>query len=169
MVVSAGTEEMVAVAAVDHGRIDHALYRAGEQLGACSFYLLTFLILMPSSSKNYQAKETVLVITVGFLVLDVVFKKPVFLDIALVIGLAGVLSFYLSEKIHWVWNKLSLVLGAVSNRVLLGIVFFLVVTPMALIRRMRGKDGLRRFDARATSNFSRREQVFEKKDLEKVW
>lgn len=120
-------------------------------------------------SKNYQAKETVLVITVGFLVLYVVFKKTVFLYVALGIGLAGVLSFDLSEKIHWVWNKLSLLLGAVSNRVLLGIVFFLVLTPMALIRRMRGKDGLRRFDRGATSNFSRREHVFEKGDLEKVW
>lgn len=140
-----------------------------EQFGACAFYLFAFLILMPSSSKNYQAKETVLVITVGFLVLYMVFKGKVFFYCALVIGLAGVLSFYLSEKIHWVWNKLSLVLGAVSNRVLLGIVFFVVLTPMALIRRMRGKDGLRRFDANAISNFSRREQVFEKKDFEKVW
>ena len=169
MVVPAGTEEMVAVATVDHGRIDHPLYRAGELLCSGSFYLLAFLILMSSSSKNYQAKETVLVITVGFLVLYVVFKKTMFLDVALVIGLAGVFSFYLSEKIHWVWNKLSLLLAAISNRVLLGIVFFVVVTPMALIRRMRGKDGLRRFDATATSNFSRREQVFEKKDLENTW
>ena len=121
------------------------------------------------STKNYQAKETVLVITVGFLVLYVVLKKAVFLDVALVIGLAGVLSFYLSEKIHWGWNKLSLILSAVSNRVLLGVVFFLVLTPMALVRRMRGKDGLRRFDRGAMSNFSRREHVFEKKDLENVW
>jgi hypothetical protein len=119
--------------------------------------------------KNYQAKETVLVITVGFLVLYIVFKKTGFLYCALGIGLAGVFSFYLSEKIHWFWNRLSVLLGAVSNRVLLGVVFFLVLTPMALIRRMRGKDGLRRFDTSATSNFSRREQVFEKKDLEQVW
>jgi hypothetical protein len=120
-------------------------------------------------SKNYQAKETVLVITVGLLVCYVVFKKAGFLYAALGIGVIGVLSFYLSEKIHWAWNKLSLLLGAVSNRVLLGIVFFLVLTPMALIRRMRKKDGMRRFDPGATSNFSRREHVFERGDLEKVW
>jgi hypothetical protein len=44
MVVPSGTEEMVAVAAVDHGRIDHTFYRAGEFICACSFYLLAFLI-----------------------------------------------------------------------------------------------------------------------------
>ena len=124
---------------------------------------------MPSSSKNYQVKETVLVITVGLLVLYIVFKKKVFLDAALIVGLIGVFSFYLSEKIDLVWGWLSRVMGTVSNTVLLTVVFFLVLTPMALIRRMRGKDGLRRFDATATSNFSRREQVFEKKDFEKVW
>ena len=119
--------------------------------------------------KNYQAKETVLVITVGMLVLYLAFRKPVFLYCALGIGLAGVFSFYLSEKIHWVWNKLSLLLGAVSNRVLLGLVFFVVLTPMAVIRRLGKKDKLRRYDQRATSNFSPREHVFEKKDLENTW
>jgi hypothetical protein len=123
---------------------------------------------MPSS-KNYQVKETVLVITVGLLVLYIVFKKKVFLDAALIVGLIGVFSFYLSEKIDLVWGWLSRVMGTVSNTVLLTVVFFLVLTPMALIRRMRGKDGLRRFDATATSNFSRREQVFGKQDFEKVW
>lgn len=120
-------------------------------------------------SKNYQSKETVLVITVGLLVLQVVFKSRVWFYCALGIGLAGVFSFYLSEKIHWAWNKLSLLVAAVSNRVLLSVVFFLVLTPVALIRRLGKKGGLRRFDGKVTSNFSRREHIFEKKDLENVW
>jgi hypothetical protein len=120
-------------------------------------------------SKNYKAKETVLVITVGFLVLYVATRKRLFLDVALVVGLIGVFSFWLSEKIDLGWGLLSRVLARVSNTLLLTVVFFLVLTPMALIRRMRGKDGLRRFDPGATSNFSRREHVFEKKDLENVW
>jgi hypothetical protein len=120
-------------------------------------------------SKNYRSKETVLVITVGLLVLYVVFKNRVFLYCALGIGLAGVFSFYLSEKIHWLWDRLSLLLAAVSNRILLGIVFFLVLTPMALIRRLGKRGGLRRFERGAASNFVRREHVFEKKDLENTW
>jgi Zn-dependent protease with chaperone function len=124
---------------------------------------------MSSPSKKYQVKETMLVITVGFLVLYIAGRKRLFLDIALAVGVIGVFSFYLSEKIHWAWNRLSLLLGAVSNRVLLSVVFFLVLTPMALVRRMRKKDALRRFDKGAESNFSRRDHVFGKKDLENVW
>ena len=40
------------------------------------------------------------------------------------------------------WAKLGLLLGQVFNPILLGIVFFLVVTPMAVIRRLLGKDSL---------------------------
>ena len=115
--------------------------------------------------KNYQSKETVLVITVGFLILHLAFKGRVFLYCALVIGLAGVSSFWLSEKIDWVWKKLSLLLGRVNNGVLLTLIFFLVVTPMGLIRRI----GKKQFDPGAKSNFAERDHLFGKEDFERVW
>ena len=40
------------------------------------------------------------------------------------------------------WAKLGLLLGQVFNPILLGVVFFLVVTPMAVIRKLLGKDSL---------------------------
>ena len=40
------------------------------------------------------------------------------------------------------WARLGLLLGQVFNPILLGVVFFLVVTPMAVIRRLLGKDSL---------------------------
>src|ERR1700754_4347140 len=109
-------------------------------------------------AKDYKPKETVLVITVGLLLLYILFKNRVFLYCAVVIGLAGVLSFYLSEKIDWVWNKLSVVMGAVSNRVLLALVFFFVVMPVGLIRRLRKRSRLVYFNRDKTSNFSEPEE-----------
>lgn len=120
-------------------------------------------------SPNYKSKETVLVITVGCIVLYLVFKNRVFLYCALAIGLAGVLSFYLSEKIDWVWGKLSFIMGEITNRILLTIIFLLVVTPVGLIRRLRKKNSLTYFDKNATSNFSVRDHGFDKKDLENTW
>ena len=120
-------------------------------------------------SPNYKAKETVLVITVGCIILYLVFKSKVFLYCALVIGLAGILSLYLSEKIDWVWGKLSFIMGEISNRVLLTIIFLLVVTPVGLIRRLRKKNSLTYFDKNATSNFTGRNHTFSKKDLENTW
>jgi multisubunit Na+/H+ antiporter MnhF subunit len=116
-----------------------------------------------------RAKETVLVITVGFMVLYLVFRSKVFIDIALVIGVVGILSNYLSERIDWVWSKLSTILAVLSNTLLLTLVFVLVLTPMAVVRRLRRKDAMTRFDPAATSNFVTRDHTFVSKDLEQTW
>ena len=151
----------------DHpDRTDRLIHRAGRFDGAGAFYLFSILIYM---SKNYKAKETVLGITVGLLVLYVVFRGRGFLYCALGIGLAGVFSYDLSGKIDWLWTRLARVMAAVSNSILLSLVFFLLVTPVALVRRWRKKDVMRRFDPKATSNFSDREHGFTAKDFEKTW
>ena len=41
------------------------------------------------------------------------------------------------------WFKFGLLLGQVVNPLMLGVVFFLVITPIAVIRRLLGKDSLR--------------------------
>ena len=40
------------------------------------------------------------------------------------------------------WMKLGLLLSRVANPLILGVVFFLVLTPIAVIRRLLGKDSL---------------------------
>jgi len=89
--------------------------------------------------------------------------------LALVIGLAGILSSWLSEKIDLVWNKLSLLSGRISNTLLLTLIFFLVLTPVGLFRRLLGKGGMMRVREGQESNFTDREHSFIKEDLENVW
>jgi hypothetical protein len=123
---------------------------------------------MTEIPKN-RSKETVLVITVGFLVLYLVLKHRIFLTLSLAIGLAGILSSWLAGKIDWVWFKLSLVLGRISNTILLTLIFFLVLTPVGLFRRMLGKGGMFRIRKGQHSNFTNRDHSFTKQDLENVW
>ncbi len=50
------------------------------------------------------------------------------------------------------WMKFGLLLHKITNPVIMGLIFFLTVTPTALIMRAMGKDPLRRkFDPSATS------------------
>lgn len=42
------------------------------------------------------------------------------------------------------WMRLALVLGWINSRLILGIVFVLVLTPMGLVMRLLGKDPLQR-------------------------
>jgi len=163
-------KEMVADTIDRCARIGNVADRPGRHDSAGSLYLLTFLN-MPRMSRSTKStsKETVLVITVGFLVLYLVFSRRMFLTLSLVAGLAGIVSSWLSEKIELVWNKLSLLSGKVSNTLLLTLIFFLVLTPMGLLRRLLGKRGMLRVTAGQRSGFIERNHTFTKKDMENVW
>ena len=69
--------------------------------------------------------------------------------------------------IFWFW--LARVIGTVVSRLILGIVFFLVVTPVALIRRLSNKDSLRlrEFKGGRSSVMDKRNHTFGPKDIEK--
>jgi len=44
------------------------------------------------------------------------------------------------KPFHKVWMKLGHILGWINTRIILGAVFYLVVTPIGIIRRLLGKD-----------------------------
>lgn len=67
---------------------------------------------------------------------------------ALVVG-GGLMGLGLAvpmalRPIHWVWMKVGHVLGFINTRILLGVIFYGVVTPMGLVRRVLGKDTLQK-------------------------
>jgi hypothetical protein len=62
------------------------------------------------------------------------------------------------KPLNMAWTKLGLVLYHVVNPIVLGLLFFLTVTPLALLMRMLGKDPLRlRRDPKASSYWILRE------------
>lgn len=121
--------------------------------------------------KRERTLETMLVITVGLLVLFLIFKKPWLLTASVVIGLIGVFSNFLSEKITLGWTKFAEVLGRINATVLLSVVFFIFVTPIAFLRKIISKnDALHLRDARkAVSIYEERNHTYEAKDLENTW
>jgi hypothetical protein len=56
------------------------------------------------------------------------------------------------RPVNYVWTRLGLVLQKVTNPIILGVLFYLFITPFALICRLLGKDSLRlHFDPAANS------------------
>ncbi len=63
-------------------------------------------------------------------------------------GLAAPMSL---RPVYRGWMKLGLLLSKVTTPIIMGVVFFLVVTPTGLLRRLSGKDSLaRRFEGSAS-------------------
>jgi hypothetical protein len=63
------------------------------------------------------------------------------------------------------WMAFGHVLGWINARIILGIVFFVVVTPIGLIMRLSGKDLLRMRRGKAVSYWIRRDQPLDPQSL----
>lgn len=122
---------------------------------------------MPKSKNPYK---DLLVIVLGFLAFFLLTKKAFLLYISGAVALASVSSEFIAEKIVWGWYKLAEGLGYISSRILLSLVFFLFLTPLALLYRIfRKKDVLQLQKKTGSSYFTERRHLYVKKDLERMW
>ena len=63
--------------------------------------------------------------------------------LSLVFLVLGVLNSKLLTPFNKLWFKFGILLGSIVSPIVMGTVFFLVVTPVGLIMRLLGKDLLR--------------------------
>lgn len=119
--------------------------------------------------KKTEPIKTVLTIVTGFIVVFLATKMKWALTTAVIVGLVGLFSTYLSEKIDFLWMKLAQVLGYIMPNILLSVVFFVFLTPMALLARVfKKKDSLQLKDPGA-SCYITVDKVFTKESLETPW
>jgi hypothetical protein len=113
--------------------------------------------------------KTILVIVTGLVALSLIFDQPVLTKIALVIGLLAIFITAAARWMEWLWFKMALGLGYVNSRILLSIIFFLFLLPMAWFSRLFTRDtlNLKRHDG--SSIFHTRNHKYRKKDLENLW
>lgn len=64
--------------------------------------------------------------------------------IAAVFWLFALIAPALLRPVYKGWMRFGLLAGRVMTPLVLGLVFFVMISPMALIRRLRGNDPLRR-------------------------
>ncbi|HEX2274957.1 MAG TPA: SxtJ family membrane protein [Acidimicrobiales bacterium] len=63
------------------------------------------------------------------------------------------------RPLNWVWARFALLLHSIVNPLVMGLMFFLVLTPMAVVMRIFGRDAMkRRFDRSAPTYWIPREQ-----------
>jgi hypothetical protein len=122
--------------------------------------------------KREKNLETMLVITVGLLVFYYIFRaKPwanYLLLASLGIGLIGVFSDFLSEKITWAWTKFAQIIGNINAHVLLTIIFFVFLMPVAFLFKLTKKDNLK-LKAQQRTVYEERDHQYVAADLENVW
>ena len=113
--------------------------------------------------------KTVLVITVGFLVVHFLLKLQWPLYVSLIIGIMGVFSTTIARKIDWLWMKLTWVLSLIIPNILLSMVFYLFLTPIALMSRLFGEKDPLRLKNNKDSVFKEYNKKFKPESFEKTW
>ena len=117
-----------------------------------------------------EKSKAQLVIVTGMLVLYFIFKADWLLYVGLFVGLAGVFVPFLGDLIVKGWYKLAEGLGWINSRILLSLIFFLILFPVAVMARLgRGKNMLGLKKDSSGSAFSERNHKYEPKDLKNVW
>ena len=122
-----------------------------------------FAVLM----KKYT---TIAVLAAALLITSWWLKQPVFAYIALIISMLAAISPRLAQGMHTAWMALARVLGWINSRILLTVLFFVILTPIALLARWRGANSLQlRRKPGQDSWFVSREHQYDKTDMEQIW
>lgn len=119
-------------------------------------------------SEKIKQKETIITIVTGLIIIGWLVRKQILFPVAATIGLLSLLSDYITSKIHWLWMKISHIMGFVMSKVILSIVFFVFLTPMAFLSKL-GRKNLLQLKRSDKSYYEERNHKYQKEDLENVW
>ncbi len=120
---------------------------------------------MKDKTKIY---ETSLVLTTGFLVVFLITEGYAFLYISLFFGLVGIFIKPLAALITKIWFWLADMLNLVFSKLVLGLLFYVILLPLALFYKAAGNDKLR-LKENDNSKWVIRNQVFESAHFRKIW
>jgi len=90
---------------------------------------------------------------------------------ALLFGAGGAFFYPVMKPVYTAWMIFAFAFGWINTRVLLGVFFYIVITPLGLILRLTGKDLLdEKIDRRAGSYWIQRERKkFDRDRLERMF
>ena len=118
-----------------------------------------------SREKNIEA---ILVICLGLVVFYFIFDEKILLTISIILGLAGLFIPFVAKWVAKGWYGLSHVMGFVMSKVILTIIFYVFLFPMALIARAGGKLTVK-LKKDPKTYWTERNHSYVKKDLENTW
>lgn len=119
--------------------------------------------------KKNDPQLTPQIISLGFLILYIFAKLNWAIWIALIFGLIGVFAPFLSAKIDYLWMKLADLLGWIMHNLILGIVFYMFLFPIAFLSRLLGRKDNLQLKLKINSTYTEVNRIFDSNYFEKPW
>jgi len=116
-----------------------------------------------------QCKDAGLAIILILLLISRFNGHPAYMNAAVVVLLITMTVPKVLAPLARAWFFAADLLSEAGSRVILSVIFYLIVTPVALIRRLSGKDqmGLKGWKQQHDTAFKERNHTYTKEDLEK--
>lgn len=122
-----------------------------------------------SKKLNFDPVKTILTITVGFLIVYLITSWTWAIATSLVIGLIGLFSTKLSEIVNFLWMKLTVVLSYIIPTVIMAIIYYLILVPIALLSRIVKREDEMFLNSGHESTFVEVNRKIDADSLEKMW
>jgi hypothetical protein len=123
-----------------------------------------------NNSPHYEALKTMGVLAMASILLGLMLKTHLLLYLGLIFLGIGVFAKKWSVIIASGWLKFAQVLGNINTRIILTIIFFGFLTPIAMVYRLLHGDFMNiRKRAGAITFFAQRDHEYSPEDLENPW
>ncbi|NTW98977.1 MAG: hypothetical protein HGB35_03435 [Geobacteraceae bacterium] len=120
--------------------------------------------------ENLQQLETIIVLAAFLLLLNLISHRSALVIAAFVLMLIGLFAKPVAGIISRSWLKFAELLGAANSRILLFLIFFLFLTPLALLFRMFTKNPLQlKRVSDLQSLYVERNHLYSRTDFKKMW
>jgi hypothetical protein len=118
----------------------------------------------------YKNLETMSILAAASLVFGLVLKIQILLYLALAFLIIGTFIKSLAGLIARGWLAFAHVLGTINSKIILSLIFFLFLTPLALAYRLFHGDFMKiKKSPGSASYFTLRDHLYSAKDLENIW
>jgi hypothetical protein len=140
-----------------------------------SLYLYPFLItaefIMRKTITNEKALETTGILALACLIAGIVFQNEYLIYCAVGLLSIGLFLKSLSSRIARIWLAFAESAGAFNTKIILALVFFVLLTPIAMLYRLFHGDFmcLKRKNTHETSLWKAREVTFKPEHFRKLW
>jgi len=131
--------------------------------------LLTNLI--PTEINKDKSRDTGMAMVLILLILELIYNNNLFFKIAMAALIINMIAPLFYKPLAYVWLGLAHLIGTVVSKIILFFVYMLIVFPVALIRKLLGKDSLKLKAWRKgnESVMNERNYVFTRQDIEKPY
>ena len=118
-----------------------------------------------------QASDTGMAMVLILLIIAMLTENNLYLFIAIPTLIVNMITPIFYYPVAVIWLGISHLFGTIVSKIILSVVFFLLVVPVGIIRKLIGKDSLKlkEFKKSSSSVMIIRNQLFSKLDIEKPY